>query len=339
MARWSKSLIAKVVLVSVLVFGSSQVFGVVLPQSPQNPAPYWEINLVGPLYVPGKEYSAAPDVDLEGNPDPGQALGWRGDGTVWDGFDYIEGGNGPGGLPVAQVDSLANCRDLHYKDLVADRISLVVSLEDSADIYYHRPLHKINDGDGATGIWADADDINSTDTPQEVDGLELWGPEGTPDANMYSQSQDPVFGQSKASIMKFYPESNQSTVYVTADLISSILIDDNENHVYLNPELIDLDGLMVWDYEDNGVFDAGDSILFSLAPAGGFDGGEIWVYDFGAPKAQFLNMGGHTWNTGNPVGQIFGLPTENIDALEALPEPTVMILLVSGGLMMLRRKK
>jgi hypothetical protein len=75
--------------------------------------------------------------------------------------------------------------------------------------------------------------------------------------------------------------------------------------------LIDLDALMV----------KGDSLLFSIRPIGGFDGGEIWHWS-GSGPASFLSFGGNTWNTGFNLqsyfaGQGFVIHTENIDAMEA----------------------
>lgn len=112
---------------------------------------------------------------------------------------------------------------------------------------------------------------------------------------------------------------------------------------------------MVWDdgrvdaagnpYEAHGGFNAGtlngvgwtDTVLFSLRPIllNGvtlFDGGEIWVWHATDQNAQFLNQGGHLWDTQFDVMATFGVASENINAIESvgIPLPPVIWLLVSG---------
>ncbi len=80
--------------------------------------------------------------------------------------------------------------------------------------------------------------------------------------------------------------------------------------------------------------------MFSIAPVttpGGplFDGGEIWVWDFGTPAA-FLEHGGHTWDTPHSAAGHFNLAlnakNENINALESVPEPSTFALAALGML-------
>ena len=101
--------------------------------------------------------------------------------------------------------------------------------------------------------------------------------------------------------------------------------------------------MMVFDVSGDLVFGSGDSIMFSIAPVDVFDGGEIWVWDFDAGAAVFLTHGGEIWDTAHSVVGHFGLPTggefENINALEAIPEPATMSLLAVSGLAVLRRRK
>ena len=100
------------------------------------------------------------------------------------------------------------------------------------------------------------------------------------------------------------------------------------------------------DGPDDDYFADGDSIMFSIAPiAGLFDGGEIWVWTkAGAAPAVFLDHGcdPHKWNTAHDVKQHFALGAGgedlNINALEALPEPTALSLFALGGLALLRRR-
>ena len=95
----------------------------------------------------------------------------------------------------------------------------------------------------------------------------------------------------------------------------------------------DIDAVVVRveDIEGDMTWGAGDTIMFSLWPAGTFDGGEIWVWRNGSAP-QFLAHGGRVWDTPNPVGSIFGVNTENINALEAIPvpEPLTISLLIAA---------
>ena len=88
------------------------------------------------------------------------------------------------------------------------------------------------------------------------------------------------------------------------------------------------------------ILTAGSSIMFSVRPIGPLDGGEIWVWDksTGGPAA-FLVHGGHTWDTAHDVSGHFGGVDENINAMEAVPEPMTICLLGLGGLGLLRRKR
>ena len=89
---------------------------------------------------------------------------------------------------------------------------------------------------------------------------------------------------------------------------------------------------------DNGdlVWNAGDSIIFSIMPISGFDGGEVWVWECGS-EAKFLNFGGHAWDTAFDVRNAFGVLSENIDALEVvgtIPEPSGLSLCFASVLML-----
>ncbi len=78
------------------------------------------------------------------------------------------------------------------------------------------------------------------------------------------------------------------------------------------------------------VWDGGDWIIFSLRPVGALDGGELFVWQNGLTMV-YLQHGGRTWNTLNPVGLIFNANTENIDGLEAvtfIPEPESLLLVL-----------
>ena len=106
---------------------------------------------------------------------------------------------------------------------------------------------------------------------------------------------------------------------------------------------IDLDAMMVFDDIGDETFTApGDTIMFSIAPIpGAFDGGEIWVWNVGAGiPAPFLVHGGEVWST-SVMGHFAGygfIVDENINALEAVPEPATLAVLLVGGLLVLKRR-
>jgi hypothetical protein len=355
----------------------------VLPQSEVNPTPTFEPpQLPSPLDVPGKEYSDNLDKDGAGNPDPGQVVHWKGDGTtVWDSFDYhIEGGVG-NSLWAFETDALANIRDKYFLDLdgtraavwstekqdyFRDTVSLVVSLQ-------KKPGTTISDGyqnniyatrsafrGGSAQLWADwRTNINSkAGALDDLDGLEIHGPGETDDANMYSCQGDPDVGdgQGRVSVFRFHPNQlnpqthtfGVSVPYLrTATLLNAVIMDGGSKPNWGTHEGdFDVDGLMVWDVNDDDHFGPGDQVLFSIRPVDGlFDGGEIWLCkcdQSGQVTADFLVQGllddGTTprvWNTANQVSMHFfgdDLHGENIDALEAVaPEPSTLVLLLSVG--------
>ncbi len=74
-----------------------------------------------------------------------------------------------------------------------------------------------------------------------------------------------------------------------------------------------------------------------------FDGGEIFLYDGPGIPTSFLVHGGYTWDTALDIMGTFGVPSENIDALESVsvPEPGSLLLAACGalGLMAWRRRR
>jgi hypothetical protein len=118
--------------------------------------------------------------------------------------------------------------------------------------------------------------------------------------------------------------------------------------------LVDVDALMVSDFQGDTAFGPLDEILFSIAPVpdtgGGpdeFDGGE--VFHLVGPAATFLTHGDHIWNQAFDVkGAVAGFlgvnpsdVSENINALEAVsfkieippdvvPEPSTFALAALG---------
>ena len=146
-------------------------------------------------------------------------------------------------------------------------------------------------------------------------GIEVWGPpvrEGPPatgdDAIMFSTNGDwdwdPDLQQHipRPAVYMYDPLTGMSFPYIMADQIQNAIGDPD---VYP-----DVDGMMIYDQEQDGEFGPGDSIMFTIHSmlAGPYDGGEIWVWNFDdGPfgSATFLNHGGYTWDTVNSVVGIF----------------------------------
>ena len=348
---WLKALCTIVCLAGLLAIPAVAIAGQVSPQSEVDPDPTFEGQaLPDPVDVPGKEYSNDVDKDALGSPDPGQVVHWEGDGvTVWDSFDYSSASPGVGVGQAFETDALANIRDKYFLDMIADRVPVLASFDNVADVHVSRSSVYA----GAASVWADAT-LNINSTPgalDDLDGLEVWGPDDSDDADMYSRAGDldTDLSGNRVSVFRYDPDTNQSLPYLLTQTLLDVVITDNGQLVdwpAFDPLLFDLDAMVIWDVNADSEFGDGDGqhgvdrIVFSVsAIAGLFDGGEIWTYTFGDAAAQFLNHGGMLWNTANDVGNHFDVATEEINALEALPEPTTMGLLVLGGLALLRRKK
>jgi hypothetical protein len=227
------------------------------------------------------------------------------------------------------------------------------------DVYYHTPaggtgLWALGPVD--VNVPVPPDDVDALELwgppvlgQQHDPWLGMPPPPGAPDdANNYSYVGDCVVpgppappGTPAISVFYFVPNPlpgmpGTSTIYITHDELRNALVAQYAADPGL-PDIeagrpIDVDALMVFDELGNGVWEDSDTIVFSLrptaatvmicgglVPANPFDGGEIWVWTRGF-LPQFLVHGGRTWDTPNPVGTIFGVPTENIDALEAILE-------------------
>lgn len=314
--------------------------------------------LLPPAAVIGKELSNDRDEDSTGAPNDLRNLGWDGLGNTVDAFDYST--SGPPPLDPDQVDALANTSDYLFPEVLANRASLVLSFDMRNDIHFHET-------NGNTGIWATPPQVSNNPLLDDVDGLELWTgdvgvqkdglvtPLGDFDANHYSIVGDPVTpasppsppGTPAVSVYLYQPLIDVSTPY--------ILHNDLRNAVaqFLGFEpdqvTVDLDAMLLNDrVQEDPVpggppwtWDIGDQIIFSLWPDTllGLDGGELFFWENGQP-VQWLVHGGRVWDTANPVAQVFGVNTENINALEAvIPEPASLALLAAAAALIGARRQ
>lgn len=309
--------------------------------------------LVDPLPLPvdvsGKTISdwlITGDQDSVGAPNPHLTRNWDGTGNTTDSLDYtnsLASFQIPGAT-LLDVDALGNIQDLHFKRLVNDEATLLVSPTEPQNAVgggFNEIYSRTATPFGAlAAVWAkNANDIGGansppgTDTPPEgIDGLEVWG---TPsDHNMFSLYDDPPDPNdpnlAKVSVFIYDVNNDDSTPYIYNDQLRTAI-----GLVPGEPE-IDLDGMMVFDDQADGVFGPGDSLLFTVEENPMFHGGEIWVWDFGSP-ANFLLHGGILWDSINQPAGIFGWgsPTggvpNDINALEAIfvvPEPSSTIILL-----------
>jgi hypothetical protein len=274
--------------------------------------------------VPGKSYSDQADKNAAGVPTPLQNIWFSGNGTAQDAINYS--GNGVQFLPAYEVDAMANSQDAYFWDVANDKVPMLVSRDVQGDIEYQMG------GADITGLWTTPPQINSTSMPLDVDALEVWGascaaepPAQTHDTNMFSLVGDP----NGWAVYRYNPVTQMSTGFVASAQI------DNAIAMGATP---DLDALMVWDSQDNGVWDPGDAMMFSIRPGGPYDGGEIWLWRYGQ-FASFITHGGERWDTNHPVGLHFGYGPENVNALEGVPEPTTLLFLATGAAALLRRKR
>ena len=277
------------------------------------------------LNIPSKEYSNNPDEDSIGVADAHQVIWWDGAGNAADAFDYTGAGSYPGD---SQVDALANHGDSFLFEVISDEAMMLASFTGVGEIYYTSPVSAapVHGTAPQVGIWAAAATINAGSLPDDVDALEVWGPIGLGDADRFSLVGDPcVAGVGRVSVWQYDSGTHTSTPFITAAAIAGAIDGGRPDLV----DVIDVDALISFD----------DTILFSIAPIDIYDGGEIWVWTVGVGQAGYLVHGGCTWNTGHSVGGHFGVGEENINALEAVPEPATMVMLGLGGLVLLRRRR
>jgi hypothetical protein len=267
-------------------------------------------------YSNRQDERAIPGGDAHSASDPGQVLYTEprdvpGNGYPIDIFDFYPAIEEP--EPDGEVDALANAQDALFLEVVGNAVPLVFSLEgdeapadravfaedvtgDPYEVFGHPDFAAAADG-GDAGV-------------EDVDGLEFYGPVAGSDANFYSLEADALTGVSVWTTVPGTP-----TPYLAhGDLVVALTSLGWEG----DPNDVDIDALMVADVNGDGEWTPGDRVLFSIRPAGAFDGGEVIRWRAGAPPT-FLDHGGHLWDTAFPVAARFETRSENVDALEAAP--------------------
>lgn len=298
--------------------------------------------------VPGKDFSDALDMTYVPSPhaiQPSQLGMFDGLGGARNGLllsDFLPA------LDGLNVDAQSQVRDTLFPEVVANRVPLVVSTNFDEMLSGDVALA----AERATGaVEAFATSTQIVNHPhvggqlRDIDSVDLWGPEADVHAGFYSFADDPdgvaVYAHTTLAVGGISP-------YLSSNDIATAIGNPGLS------DLIDIDAVMVNDVGTgfnpfDGDFGRGDSILFSITPIpnpnGGpdlFDGGEVWVWNHGQP-AQFLEHGGHVWDTTFDVQSTFGVFTENIDALEAVsvPEPTALFMMswAVGGALCVRQQK
>jgi hypothetical protein len=304
--------------------------------NPVSPAP--GNGVPTPQQVPGKDFSDIRDRDAAGVLDPEQVVAWDGSGGVRDSFDY----SGSRALypPESAVDGIGAGGDALFHSLRDNTSALLFSTSNDSRIHYVRPTGLPNPVPGF-GVWAMPTDIDAANPPIDLDGLELWGGDQADDSDRYSLAGDP-FVQTPAAALKvaiwdYNSLGNISNPHTfTTDLAAAMDLQLTGigvggpiwSHLV---ELMDVDAIMTF----------GTQVTYSIQPIDlsqfdpllpNFDGGEIFLYDGPGIPTSFLVQGGYTWNTALDIVGTFGVPSENIDALEAVsvPEPSSLILLLVG---------
>lgn len=187
------------------------------------------------------------------------------------------------------------------------------------------------DGNGSSAPGLGLIEPGPVPVGDDVDGLELHGFPGNaltphpPGAIYYSLSQASAVGIGFDGATLFMsPALNGYDVapfvpYATSGMLG-----------LLGGGADDIDAAVVYDNDLDGIWSAGDYVDFSLT-AGSLSGG----------SADILRS---TFGGGPPVviaaaGSLGLLPTDNIDALDVIPEPSSVILIALGGLLLLKGRR
>ncbi|MCC7474016.1 MAG: PEP-CTERM sorting domain-containing protein [Pirellulales bacterium] len=349
--------------------------------------------IISPRLVLGKEYSHSEDHEITAagvSPDPEQIVAWDGIGGTANGLDFT--GTRPNFTPDLEIDAIANHRDLYYSTTRDDKSHIIYSVSRDATTKLPAPasigvpsggpiplvggnviggageisheLSGVHAGPNVHGLWASQGQINGMPLPEDIDGLEVWGPEPgfTSDTDKYSLVSDSLSGTSVWN--------GTGTSYISHAAIFGAVITNLgplPTNIPQIQQLIDLDALMVHDLVGSGdLFESDptgnggiDEILFSIRqvvnagyPSGFYATGSEIMWLNGAGATGFLDHGGHVWDKGYALAEMVALlpshlggsiPVQlDLDALEAVtaPEPTTAVLVAIGlaGFASIRRR-
>ena len=252
--------------------------------------------LVACSAVPSREFSDDFDRNPDGSANPGNVLFFSCGGGI-----PAFGGpptNSPKDFNPGQVDSLARDNDRFFPEARDNQVPLLISVEDDPNIYFEKPS-------GERNVWVfDA-------AEEDLDGLEIWGDSLVTD---YSLQGDPG-GISLFSTSTTFPITITQTQILNA--IQGLGIGLN-----LSAASIDVDATM-----RHATL---NQLMFSVAPIQDLGGGEIFVLNLVSGAAIYLNHGGHLWDTNFNVIAAFNVVNENVNAIEAVPEPATAVLLGFG---------
>ena len=338
-----------------------------LPASPWSPVPNPVIprpgtGLPSPTETTGKDFSDYRDRNALGVGEPERVIAWDGSGGTRDSFNYVltRTAYPDVNFPMS-VDAISNGGDALFQTLRDDRSALLFSVGDvgvggpvaDPTIYYVRPTFS-GAVPGGHGVWATAPEIDDEFDPatgaqriRDVDGLEVWGPDQLDDTNRYSLYGDPFTNfvapneSHKVAIWEYDSVNHVSKHHTLTTHLAAAMDLQYFGFGEGGPlwghlvELMDVDAMMT----------LGTRVTFSIAPLalsqfsqpGGpllpdFDGGEIFEYDGPGIPTRFLEMGGYVWDTALDIMGTFGVPSENINALEsiAVPEPNCLAMMLLG---------
>ncbi len=400
------------VVVWCVAMGTGGVAQATIPYTPvAGPFPGFGPDVIAPSLVGGKEYSHDFDSTTIGagavSPppaDPQQVVAWDGIGGATDVTDFT--GTRPLWSLDQEIDALANHGDYAYSELRADEAHLLFSVDDSYVLYsFGTPAPAILPAAGpitlgngnviggageisyelgiagpAAGnlpdtqaLWAKQAEINGMPLPDDIDGLEVWGPEPPlADANKYSLDVDAASVGVVAGDSVAVWNASGSPYVLSSAVITAVttLLGAPSAALEGGNELINIDALMVQDIDGEpdlfgspagGDVGDADEILFSIRqiydpgdPDGYYATGSEIFYLKSDGTFGYLAHGGHLWDHAYSLAAFNIWPGEgpdsalnygviDINAIEAVgefavPEPTTLALLAMGGVALLRRR-